>query len=280
MSEDNVMNLSSTSDQAILDAYSEQASLYDAEANQQSCWGRMASVTVDSLSIAPGRKCVVDVGCGTGRELAQLATRVSAPTQLIGIEPALGMRLLACENTCSFPNVTVLDGRFEAIPLPDASVDHLYSIHAFHWVLQPEAAIAELQRVLAPDADLDVFFAGRGTGQEFISTTSRILRRHLGLGRWLESAKLRTQLTLEQTRDLFARGMPQRHIDVREVVETHFDTLEGHWAWWVRIGGHFASLDPAARSECFDEVRQALQSLQTDAGIPYTTHTLHVTMQP
>jgi ubiquinone/menaquinone biosynthesis C-methylase UbiE len=260
---------------AVLDSYSEHASEYDLEANQRSCWGNLAAAELASLSIRSDTQCVVDAGCGTGTALVSLASRLRPSTRLVGIEPAAGMRAIASRRTSALPNVTVLEGRFEALPLADESVGHLYSIHAFHWVSDVDRAIGELQRVLAPGADLDVFFAGRGTGQEFIGATSGILLRHLGLAGWLASAKLRNQLTLEQAREAFGRGMPGRAVQVRELVETHFDTLEGHWAWFVRLEGHFAGLDSAARSDCFREMRQALRGLQADAGIPYTTRILH-----
>lgn len=267
----------STSD-TILDAYSQHASDYDLEPNQRSCWGRLATADIDSLSIRIDRECVVDVGCGTGDALVQLAARLPPSTKLIGIEPASGMRAIAARRTSHLPNVSIRDGRFEALPLGDGTVGHLISIHAFHWIrhLHVDSAIAELHRVLAPDGDLNLFFVARGTGQEFIGSTSGILRRHLGLARWLASAKLRTQLSLEQAEDLFGSGLPGRRVQVRELVETHFDTLEGHWAWWVRLEGHFADLEPAARSACYHEVRQALAGMQSEAGIPYTTRILHV----
>ncbi len=265
---------------AIADAYSEHAGAYDTEANQQSCWGRLASGALDSLSIDSQRRCVVDVGCGTGTALAHLASNVKPHTRLIGIEPAPGMRAIACQRTAALPKVSILDGRFEALPLPDESVDHLYSIHAFHWVREIDRAIAELRRVLTPNADLDLFFVGPGTGKEFIAITSPIVRRRLGLGPWLASARLRAQLTLEKAREVFGNGLPGRDIHVRESVETHYDTLDGHLAWWVRIEGHFADLEPVARSDFFGEIRQALASLQTDAGIPYTTRMLHVSTRP
>jgi len=261
---------------AIADAYSEHAAEYDMEANQQSCWGQLAKVELDAVSIRPDRQCVVDVGCGTGAALVHLAARLGPSTRLIGIEPAPGMRAIACQRTAALPNVSVLEGRFEALPLADESVDHLYSIHAFHWVREIDRAIAEMRRVLAPHADLDLYFVGPGTGKEFIAITSPIVRRHLGLGPWLASARLRAHLTLEKAREVFGNGLPGHHIQVRELVETHLDTLEGHMAWWVRIEGHFTDLEPAARRDFFGEIRQALAGLQTDAGIPYTTRILHV----
>ena len=267
---------SQTRPDAIADAYSEHAAEYDTEANQQSCWGKLAKVALDTVSIGAHRRCVVDVGCGTGTALVQLAARLRPPIRLIGIEPAPGMRAIACQRTSTLPNVNILEGRFEALPLPDQSVDHLYSIHAFHWVREIERAVGELRRVLARNADMDLFFVAPGTGKEFITITSPIVRRHLGLARWLESARLRAHLTPEKAREVFEKGLPEHHVQVRESVETHRDTLDGHLAWWVRLEGHFGDLEPAARRAFFGEIRQALASLQTDAGIPYTTHMLHV----
>jgi SAM-dependent methyltransferase len=261
---------------AVTNAYSEHADAYDMEANQASCWGRLAKVELDALSVRSDRQCVVDVGCGTGSALVSLAPRLGSSTRLIGVEPAPGMLAIARQRTAELPNVSVLEGRFEALPLADQSVDHLFSLLAFHWVRHVDRAIAELRRVLAPGADLDLFFVGAGTGREFIAVTSGIIRRHLGLGRWLASARLRAHLTFDKARELFTKGLPEHEVHVRERVETHFDTLEGHWGWWVRIEGHFAGLEPAARDACYDEIRQAIGSLETDAGIPYTTRVLHV----
>lgn len=264
----------------IADAYSEHAATYDMEANQQSCWGRLAGGALESVKIDSDRRCVVDVGCGTGSALVHLASRLNPSTRLIGIEPAPGMRAIACQRTAGLPSIRILEGRFEALPLPDGSVDQLYSIHAFHWVREVDRAIAELHRVLAPNADLDLFFVGQGTGKEFITVTSPIVRRHLGLGRWLASARLRTHLTLEKAREVFGNGLPGRDIHVRESVETHFDTPDGHLAWWVRIEGHFTDLDAVTRSDFYAEIRQALTGLQTADGIPYTTRILHVSTRP
>ncbi len=265
-----------TKPDTITDAYSDHAAEYDTEANQRSCWGKLARIELDGLTIGAHRRSVVDVGCGTGNALVELAPRLGPAPRLIGIEPAPGMRAIACQRTAALPNVSVLEGRFEALPLPDRSVDHLYSIHAFHWVREVDRAIAELRRVLASNADLDLFFVGPGTGKDFIALTSPIVRRHLGLARWLESARLRAHLTVDKAREVFGNGLPDHRIHVRELVETHRDTLEGHLAWWVRLEGHFTDLGPAERSAFYGEIREALSRLQTDDGIPYTTHILHV----
>ncbi|MGA8100777.1 MAG: hypothetical protein WB869_01410, partial [Candidatus Acidiferrales bacterium] len=57
---------------------------------------------------------------------------------------------------------------------------------------------------------------------------------------------------------------------------TYYDTLEGHWGWWVRIEGHFLQMPPDTKEACDQEVKAALESLAGERGIPYTIHQLHV----
>jgi SAM-dependent methyltransferase len=52
---------------------------------------------------------------------------------------------------------TVLAGNAEAIPLEDASVDHVFAGEAFHW-FDLEPALAEIRRVLAPGGGLAVLW--------------------------------------------------------------------------------------------------------------------------
>jgi hypothetical protein len=63
---------------------------------------------------------------------------------------------------------------------------------------------------------------------------------------------------------------------VEESSETYYDTLEGHWGWWVRIEGHFVDIPPERKQQCDREVRVALSHLERAEGIPYTIHQLRV----
>jgi len=63
---------------------------------------------------------------------------------------------------------------------------------------------------------------------------------------------------------------------VEETSRTNYDSLEGHWSWWVRAEGHFAKLPREKKVQCDDEIRRALARLDTEQGIPYTIHLLHV----
>ena len=136
--------------------------------------------------------------------------------------------------------------------------------------------MSELARVLKPDADMDLFFIGRHNGREFIQATTPIFLKYMGPALLLQSARLRKQLTREAAQTLFARHFRRSRIVVDESYDTYYDTLEGHWAWWIRIEGHFLSMAPDKRTPCNEEVRRALSGLSSGPGLPYTIHQLHV----
>jgi ubiquinone/menaquinone biosynthesis C-methylase UbiE len=263
----------------IVEAYSRLASQYDEDANTASCWGQAAARALDLVHLKPGYRVVVDMGCGTGRALGALASRARPGVRLIGMDPAENMQALARERLRAFPGVSIREGSFERIPLETASVDYLYSIFAFHWTTDPGAAAAELARVLGPSGEMDLFFIGRNNGREFIQKTTPIFLRHMGPALLLRSAQLRKQLTREGAAELFGRHFGVDRVAVSESSHTYYDTLDGHWGWWVRVEGHFVQIPPDRKQACDREIRAALASLDGPHGIPYTIHQLHVQLR-
>ena len=259
----------------VVKTYSKLAQQYDDQKNLASCWGQAAMAATRRIEMRPTDKVVVDVGCGQGQALAELAA--GAPgTRFVGVEPAEGMRECAVNTTRDCPNVEIVDGSFECLPLEDQSVDYLFSIFAFHWVTDLEGSVRELKRVLKPGGSMDLYFIGRNNGREFVRATTPIFLKHLGAKGLLDAAALRKQLTLEEARTLFAGEFGESRLEVSESHDTYYDTLEGHWGWWVRIEGQFVQIPPDRKEQCDADVKAALARLDTDQGIPYTLHELHV----
>jgi ubiquinone/menaquinone biosynthesis C-methylase UbiE len=263
----------------IVETYSRLATMYDNDLNQQSCWGLAAEKALASLMIKDDYELVVDVGCGTGRALARLAFNKRPGIQFIGFDPAENMRIRAAERTGRNHNIKILDGSFENIPLESCSVDYMYSIFAFHWTTDLQASAKEISRVLKPTAEMDLFFIGRNNGREVIQRTSPIFLKYLGPALLLDSARMRKQLKKEEAFQLFATTLAPERLSVEESYETYYDTLEGHWGWWVRIEGQFIGIPADRRERCNREVRDAMQSLAGEKGIPYTIHRLHVMLR-
>jgi len=263
----------------IVETYSRLSATYDEDLNQHSCWGLSAEKALASLKLKDEYQVVVDVGCGTGRALSQLVSKGRPGIRFIGVDPAERMRNRAYERTRNCPAVSILDGSFEKMSLESASVDYMFSIFAFHWTTDLEAAVREISRVLKPTAEMDLFFIGRNNGREFIRETTPIFLKYMGPALLLDSARMRKQLTREAAFRLFAKTFASPRLSVEESYETYYDTLEGHWGWWVRIEGHFMKIAADKRDDCNHEVREALLSLAREKGIPYTIHRLHVKLR-
>jgi len=186
------------------------------------------------------------------------------------------MRAIASRRLQQYPNVCIVNGSFEKMGLESDSMDYLYSILAFHWTTDLDQSVSEISRVLKSTGEMDMVFIGRNNGREFIEKTTPIFRKYMSLSSLVESSMMRKQLTKDAAIQLFSKNFRQHELTIEETYETYYDTLEGHWSWWVRIEGHFVKVPPHMKEQCDQEVKKAMSNLGTEKGIPYTVHLLHV----
>jgi len=107
-----------------------------------------AQVLVDAAALQPGER-VVDLGCGTGNA-ALLAAAAGAHVTAVDPSPRLvGVTRVAAEREDL--DVTCEVGDAAAIPLPEGSLDCLLSNFGVIFAPDPDAAAAEIARVLRPD---------------------------------------------------------------------------------------------------------------------------------
>ena len=93
---------------------------------------------------------VVDVGVGTGLVARAAANIVGDPKLVTGVDPSPGMMASA-----KVPEgVTLVEGRAESIPFPDASFDFLSMGYALRHISDLEVAFREFYRVMKPGAKL------------------------------------------------------------------------------------------------------------------------------
>jgi SAM-dependent methyltransferase len=106
------------------------------------------AAAVDWL-IGTGISVAVELGAGTGIMSRMLGERIP---ELYPIEPDPRMREVFAN---CWPGRSALAGSAEEIPLPDHSVDAVFSADAWHW-FDPATACREIARVLRPGGVLGV----------------------------------------------------------------------------------------------------------------------------
>ena len=90
-------------------------------------------------------RTVLDLGCGTGFHLPWFA---STAASAIGVEPHDGLAAIARRRTRRLPNVNVVEGTAQALPLPDSSIDVAHARWAYFFGPGCEPGVAELDRVV------------------------------------------------------------------------------------------------------------------------------------
>ena len=105
---------------------------------------------------AGARGRVLDLGCGTGRNLPLL----SADTRAVGLEPSWAALQRARRRA---PRVPLVVGRAEALPFREAAFDTVVSGLAFCSVRDPRRGLLEVRRVLRPDGELRMLEHVRST---------------------------------------------------------------------------------------------------------------------
>lgn len=106
-----------------------------------------ARVVVERASLRPGER-VLDLGCGTGN--AAILAALAGAT-VTGVDPAARLLQVARERAeAEGADVDFRSGDAASIPLPDGSVDVILSVFAVIFAPDPEAAAAEMSRVLSP----------------------------------------------------------------------------------------------------------------------------------
>ena len=99
---------------------------------------------------------LVDLGCGAGIDTILAAQRTGPSGRVIALDflPDMLERTRAAAAEIGLTNVEPLQGDIEAIPLPDASVDHIISNGVINLAPRKARVLAECARVLRPGGKL------------------------------------------------------------------------------------------------------------------------------
>ena len=147
----------------------------------------IAEQTIRKMQLKPGER-VLDLGCGVGwatRILARLvADGPEGGGQVIGLDVADEMISRARASSKEFENVMYVWGSAQKIPWQENFFDKVLSIESFYYYADQDLALAELFRVMAPNAKLYILI-------------NLYRDNHYSL-RWVDELKVPVQVHSEQ----------------------------------------------------------------------------------
>jgi SAM-dependent methyltransferase len=146
--------------------------------------------------VPAGCRVAVDLAAGTGLFTRALLGRAE---QVIAVEPDARMRAVLTDRS---PEVRVIEGWGETMPLPDASADAVFVSTAWHW-LDPARAVPEIARVLRDGGRLGVIWTSRDRDEEWVAELDLL------------------RLPGVSDRDATDAGLPRTVAEVREQLDRH-----------------------------------------------------------
>ena len=130
-----------------------------------------AQLLLKYIPLEPNMK-VLDLGCGTGVPLLELAERLGSTCKVYGIDPwrtALDRAIMKA-RVRSVLNVTIVEGDASVMPFKDSEFDLVVSNLGINNFENPEAAFSESWRVAKPSAKLVLTTNLKGHMVEFYDT--------------------------------------------------------------------------------------------------------------
>jgi ubiquinone/menaquinone biosynthesis C-methylase UbiE len=110
---------------------------------------RRRQLVRDALGAVPGER-ILDVGCGPGFYVAELAEQVGPEGAVVGIDGSPQMLAAAARRSGGRENVAFHEADATSLPVDDRSFDGAVCVQVLEYVDDVDTALAELYRVLRP----------------------------------------------------------------------------------------------------------------------------------
>ncbi|MDT8379655.1 MAG: class I SAM-dependent methyltransferase [Desulfotignum sp.] len=225
---------------------------------------------------------VLDIGCGEGFPIIEIASRFGETSRCIGLDPLARplARLAYKKQMYRLPGVHAVQGTAEALPFGAQSVDLVVSNNGTNNVADVHQTFMECRRVMKPEGQLVIAVNTEQTMAEFYQLFEQVLLEQ-GLGESV--AKIQDQIYRKRlSRKMLETVLHTCGFAVRQVIEDRFSmrfadgtTLLGHYLIRNFFLDGWKSLVPPDRQEAvFVRIQERLNRMACQTGhirltIPY-----------
>jgi SAM-dependent methyltransferase len=181
---------------------------------------------------------------------------------LVGVDPSEAY-LAAARSQLTDDRVAFRIGDATSLPVEDASIDEAMSGLVLNFVAEPEAAVREIRRVLAPGGRATAYVWDYGEGMQMLRLFWDAAIAEDPTASSLDESRfpLRHEGALGEC--FAAAGM--RHIEAGQIeIRTHFQNFDDYWNPLLGKQGpapsYVAGLPDARRTNLRERLRQTLPS--------------------
>jgi len=157
----------------------------------------LPALVIDSLRLS-GNEAVVDIGCGNGLYLAELARRGHAGP-VAGADMSPGMLVAARERA---RHARLFAGDAARLPLRDAAVDITLAMHMLYHVPDPAGAVGELRRVTRPGGTVVIGL----NGDDHLAELRALINAELGMSYLAEGHVVADRIKLDGAEPMLRRA--------------------------------------------------------------------------
>lgn len=178
---------------------------FDDENRRTDFLRKLQSALISFLDVKENM-CVLDIGCGTGWALGQIARKVNGQGEFYGVDLSPKMIDKAKENFRDRGNFHFIKANSESVPIDDNQFDVIICTSSFHHYLHPEKALKEMKRMLKDDGR--VYILDPAADSWLIKLADKVLKR-------LEPEHVKIYSTIEFQKMFVDTGL--RYVEAKPV---------------------------------------------------------------